>query len=212
MDTCKRVAPRVCGQASRASPELMHTPQQLAAAWHRHAAAIKRQAYAFELRPLWPRNERRASSRAGRAHDGTKPMQHACRPAKGTPAAEAAALRQRSAGRQPLDGCLRPSSPSPPFSPLILPPPSFRACLHLSPTPTQVMAAQPVAARQPYRQLRSREACRPLNRRHVLIAVVRGCRARQVGCHRSCRLLNGQQVAHRLSSSRLAPISAIFRF
>jgi len=53
--------------------------------------SIKRHAYAFELRPLWPRNERRASSRAGRAHDGTKPMQHACRPAKGTPAAEAEA-------------------------------------------------------------------------------------------------------------------------
>ena len=92
--------------------------------------SIKRHAYAFELRPLWPRNERRASSRAGRAHDGTKPMQHACRPAKGTPAAEAAALRQRSAGRQPLDGCLRPSSPSPSFSPsdpfLRLP---SRACL-----------------------------------------------------------------------------------
>jgi len=30
----------------------MHTPQQLAAAWHRHAAAIKRQAYAFEPAPL----------------------------------------------------------------------------------------------------------------------------------------------------------------
>ena len=199
LDACKRVAPKVYGQASKASPELMHTAAACGglARWHRRAAAIKRQAYAFELRPLWPRNERQASSRAGRAHDGTKPMQHACRPAKGTPAAEAAALRQRSAGRQPLDGCLRPSSPSPPFSPLILPPPSFRACLHLSPTPTQVMAAQPVAARQPYRQLRSREACRPirtcrpLNRRHVLIAVVRGRRASQVGCHGGCRLLNG---------------------
>ena len=150
LDACKRVAPKVYGQASKASPELMHTAAACGglARWHRRAAAIKRQAYAFELRPLWPRNERRASSRAGRAHDGTKPMQHACRPAKGTPAAEAAALRQRSAGRQPLDGCLRPSSPSPPFSPLILPPPSF-PCVPLSPTLTQVMAAQPAAARQP---------------------------------------------------------------
>nr|CAB3487952.1 unnamed protein product [Digitaria exilis] len=41
-------------------------------AWHRRAAAIKRQADAFELRS---RNEG-----LGRGtHDGTKPMQHACR-------------------------------------------------------------------------------------------------------------------------------------
>ena len=57
-----------------------------------------------------------------------------------------------SAGRQPLDGCLRPSSPSPSLSPSdpFLRLPSVRASL-ARPTPTQVMAAQPLAAssRQP---------------------------------------------------------------
>ena len=55
-----------------------------------------------------------------------------------------------SAGRQPLDGCLRPSSPSPSFSPSdpFLRLPSVRASL-ARPTPTQVMAAQPVAASSP---------------------------------------------------------------
>jgi len=69
-----------------------------AACWHhrhRRAEAIKRQAYAFELRF--------GLGMSAQAHDGTKPMQHACRPAKATQEAER---------RQLLHGFLRPGHAS----------------------------------------------------------------------------------------------------
>ena len=99
-----------------------------AACWHRHrrhrrAAAIKRQAYAFELRF--------GLGMSAQAHDGTKPMQHACRPAKATQEAERRQLLHDFSGP-----AMHPSS-----FPLILPSPSVPL-----PTPTQVMALQTIAA------------------------------------------------------------------
>ena len=62
------------------------------ACWHRHwhVAAIKCQAFAFELRF--------GLRKSDQANDGTKLMQHACRPAKATQEAER---------RQLLHGFLR---------------------------------------------------------------------------------------------------------
>ena len=94
--------------------------------------SIKRHAYAFELRPLWPRNERRASSRAGRAHDGTKAdatCMQACQRNAGSREAEAAAAQRRPAAFGRMSPAIIaepllfffPSDPSSAFLPCVPP-------------------------------------------------------------------------------------------
>ena len=89
--------------------------------------SIKRHAYAFELRPLWPRNERRASSRAGRAHDGTKAdatCMQACQRHAGSRSSGTAAAQRRPAafGRMSpaiiAEPSFFPSDPSSAFLPV----------------------------------------------------------------------------------------------
>ncbi|KAG2574042.1 hypothetical protein PVAP13_7KG304200 [Panicum virgatum] len=110
----------------------MHTPQQLAAAWHRHAAAIKRQAYAFEPAPL---SGLGMSAKRARGPAGHMMAQSRCDMHAGLPKAR---RQQKQKQRRPAAfGRMSPAIIAEPllnFPRLILSS-AFLPCAPLSPAP-----------------------------------------------------------------------------